>query len=789
MLIILNAMTDSDQHREAPASETSPLLPTTQADDFDEELRAKYVELKENLRKRLWIFVILGLTALLTLHLTFLPRTSLSRDFRRYHGIHLTKTDVKRNFLLYSGIGNSTNSYDTEANINYWMHNFTQLNSGSSLSMLADDNRNLLKYVEDNFKKFGLDTKQYEYSAPQLQKPVSLKLDLLDESGLVYSSNLLEPNFKNPAFNAFSRSGDVTADYVYVNEGTYADYELLRKNGVIVDGKIAIFRSTLLSNISVAEKVLIAQSRGVVATINYFDIPADRAGTERQNAVLRSTLSNETTIVSIPASLSAVVPILSKLNGVSIAGWKFSPASSTHKLRVRAEFEEAEERTGVNVVGTLTGIMNAGDIVIGARRDSLTSSDPLSSHAILFEVMRQFQTLIKLGWKPLRNIRFVSWDGSCTGMLGSRDLVQQSSLLGLKWAPSILAYINVDGAGVTGSKFHVDANAVLNHVLKDAARYVPIPKNPKGPMDVLVHDEENDYTTLYRYWKRQDGVAINNVLGQVVANTDAYVFENHLNIPTVNVRFEHDPKLDASEYLPNSNYYSMDWLRSNNIDENLVNHGLFFRFIGMLAICLSEHEVVGYKVSHQQEQLQSYFEDFKKHHHTILKSWESLEIPPEIVTGSRLAKDLELASDDKLYLPVVFEQFDKMFADQANASLIMDAYSKRVQANLIRDYPWYNYYKKLGHFAQFKVQNFLLLHKFGGFNLENGDFKFLGLEKEFYRNPAYHAPDFSLDQSTNFLLARWRHSTYTGLDIAVQEANFELAARWLVVLYKKLGDW
>ena len=43
-----------------------------------------------------------------------LPRTSLARDYRNWHGIRLTKTDVKRHYLQMTGIGKSQNTLTTE---------------------------------------------------------------------------------------------------------------------------------------------------------------------------------------------------------------------------------------------------------------------------------------------------------------------------------------------------------------------------------------------------------------------------------------------------------------------------------------------------------------------------------------------------------------------------------------------------------------------------------------------------------------------------------------------------
>src|SRR5260221_14203364 len=45
-----------------------------------------------------------------------------------------------------------------------------------------------------------------------------------------------------PAYNAYSPSGDVTGEIVYVNFGVPADYETLDKLGISVKGKIVLAR-------------------------------------------------------------------------------------------------------------------------------------------------------------------------------------------------------------------------------------------------------------------------------------------------------------------------------------------------------------------------------------------------------------------------------------------------------------------------------------------------------------------------------------------------------------------
>lgn len=86
------------QELHSNTNENSLLLPFSRShpDDDDDDRMSKIIKLAKR-PSFIWIFS-LGILAIIIFQLTFLPRTSLSRDYRRWHGIHLTKSDVKRYF-------------------------------------------------------------------------------------------------------------------------------------------------------------------------------------------------------------------------------------------------------------------------------------------------------------------------------------------------------------------------------------------------------------------------------------------------------------------------------------------------------------------------------------------------------------------------------------------------------------------------------------------------------------------------------------------------------------------
>lgn len=764
---------------------------------------------------RFWGFFSLGLVAVLILHLSFLPRTSLSRDFRRWHGLRLTKTDVQRNFLVYSGIGNSHNSLTTEQYIDNWLTNFTKINANSPVNIISDDNKELLSFVKDNFKKFGFKTESFTYDYPQLQKPVFLSIQLIDtiRKHVFYTADLLESKFETPAYVGFGANGSYVGDFIYVNEGTLDDYQLLVANNIKIQDKIVIAKSHVGSNLGASEKVLIAESFGAKGFIYYYDLITEiNKESEKyldmaisRDSAAHGPLGNfkKPSIVAVPINIKSAKAILGTLDSKSskkgaFKGWDYDPSIAPRdiKLNVTSLFKEEVSRKLTNVVGTIKGIMNDGDIVIGARRDSFTSTNPLSNHAVMFEIMRNFQRLVILGWKPLRGIKFISWDGSNNGLLGSQLLTNDTKSFDPK--KSIISYINIDSDCVMGSKFHVDANPMFEDILRRTARFIPIPKTSAsyktlagaGNDDDEDDDDDDDvnYTTLHRYWSKQDNLTMNGILGQQVANSDALIFQNHLSTPVVNIRFDNDLKRDSSIYVPNSNFYSYDWLMKRRIDQDLLFHGLLIRYVGLLAITLSEHEVVHYKSQNYSELIRIAFSDFTKLHKNTIEKWSSQKVSSYLLAKTSLSQDLGDVEEGEVKFSDLIHQLNILLVELVHQSKLFDSWNEHVQQNLIEDYPWYKYYKKLGHYAQFKLANFKLLHLERQFKLSTKDFQYMATNATYFNHAIYGLYKFSPLQNNSQIARRFQYSTLTGLHEAIEQNDYELTIKWIVIVYDKIRN-
>jgi N-acetylated-alpha-linked acidic dipeptidase len=103
----------------------------------------------------------------------------------------------------------------------------------------------------------------------------SLEEDVLEEDPTTGLENRI------PTFHGYSASGNVTAPYVYVNYGTYQDYEDLVKANISLEGKIAIAK---YGGIFRGLKVKRAEDLGMVGVVLFTD-PGDDGITTDENGV------------------------------------------------------------------------------------------------------------------------------------------------------------------------------------------------------------------------------------------------------------------------------------------------------------------------------------------------------------------------------------------------------------------------------------------------------------------------------------------------------------------------
>lgn len=726
----------------SPTSESSPLLAarndsyvSTDTADCQSKFTLESRIVRLFFRRRFWWFCVLGIAAIITLQLSFLPRTSVNRDFRRWHDLHLTRTDVRRIFLVELRVGRpDSDGLTIEEHVNLYLRNFTAINKKHTSSLASSDASELASFVEQQMRSLGFKTQTHKYPLlDNLRLPLRLSLHLLDsKSGRkLYTAPLEEPRGLTPSFFTFGKNGTVKGEFIYANNGLPADYDLLLENNVSPQDKIVIFSHSVGSDYSLADKILYAESLACLAVIVQGD-PELELSISR-NFKPESPVEDK---FRLPVSFSLVQPILEAMGSPNspFAKWKYLPrcADNTLQLELISEFAP-RPLNATNIVAEIDGVINDGEIIVGASRDVLTSSNPLSGHAVMLEVIRRFHNLRKLGWRPLRNIRFISWDSARSGALGALASVDDFAMF-QKNLP-ILAYINLDDDLVTGSHFSVDANPLFNHLIEATAKLVPFSKNStyykrllkdvdipnnvelpeninKGSSNQLDDGDDNDeMTSLYHYWRLQNNATINNKLGSVVAGKDTSIFQLMKAAPVINLKYEQSPSHNDSIFVPESDYYSYRWL-TTDVDKLLELHGLLVRFVGLFVLSLEEHEVVDSKAQVYFEKVKSYFHNFEEGKREQLSKWKDIEIQDPLLIKSSLYNDLKIAAKDsevKATVGAIFNQTNTLLNHLVEQAQIFDQYNKDVEDLLTVDYPWYKMLRKVHIYAKFKVANYKTL--------------------------------------------------------------------------------
>ena len=143
-------------------------------------------------------------------------------------------------------------------------------------------NNELAEYIRDEWKKQGLEDviiRRYDVYGTN---PKSASLEMIAPTH--YQAALREAplpgddDSKNPAITGawigMSISGEVTAPVVYAHSGNPEDYDLLRKNGISVKGKIVLVRYSNPYSYR-GFKALTAQREGAAAMLIYSDPQED----------------------------------------------------------------------------------------------------------------------------------------------------------------------------------------------------------------------------------------------------------------------------------------------------------------------------------------------------------------------------------------------------------------------------------------------------------------------------------------------------------------------------------
>ncbi|KAJ5493070.1 hypothetical protein N7539_001816 [Penicillium diatomitis] len=515
-------------------------------------------------------------------------------------------------------------TYSASSVENFIQSHINETNIAENLRLVAGNTRVagtegsfvLAEWIEHEFHKAAFDKVEREEFQVYLNYPREggRRIAIVDPPNLAWEAALEEKDAQYPAFHGHSKSGNVTGPLIYANFGSREDFQLLAEKGISVVGSIALVRY-YGSEGDRALKVKAAELAGAAGCIIYSDpaqdgfvqgpeypegrfMPADgvqRGGVSLMSHIVgdvlspgfastpgeKKRLSPEDSpalvqIPSLPIAWRDAQRLLQVIQGHGFKapnGWigsvpqipewwtgdQRSPTVQLMNLQ-----DEVERRPIYNVHGTILGLEERDKkIIVGNHRDAwcLGSVDPGSGTAVFMELIRVFGELLTYGWRPLRTIEFVSWDGEEYNLIGSTEHVEKE-VEDLR--KNGYAYLNVD-VGVSGPNFRASGSPVFERSVHQILGRLSDPFANQ---------------TLKEIWDRKG-----QRLAPLGAGSDYVAFQDIAGTSSIDFGFE------GEAYPYHSCYENYDWMEKFG-DPGFVYHKILAQFWALLLLDVSENPML-----------------------------------------------------------------------------------------------------------------------------------------------------------------------------------------------------
>ena len=526
----------------------------------------------------------------------------------------------------------------------------------------SEANTEVKKYMVSVMKNAGLSVKEYPYDVYLPKEPGTSLIEIVTPSRTVLTQqeNILEndPYSKDPllwkGWNAFSGSGDVTANVVYANYGRKEDFEKLKTLGVEVKGKIVLARYG--GNFR-GFKAKFAEASGAVGLIIYTD-PKDSGYTKglvypegpfyndstiQRGSLLTTDFTGDPltpfdpalpldgrqkvkrldpsdvefhTIPVTPIAYGEAQKILGLMKGAAVPQkWQgglpftYRLEGGTH-LNVRLQVNQKIDFVrATNVVGMIKGSEAPDEwIILGCHYDSwgFGATDPNSGTAMLLGLSETLGKLMKQGIQPKRSIMIAHWDAEEHGVIGSSEWVEQ---MRDELKAKGIAYLNFDG-GVSGKNFGASAAPTLKKLVMEASKKVNYP-----------YSDQN----LFDFWKKDnpDQPKIGNLGG----GSDHIAFYMHVGVPSMSGGA-------GGPNLYHSNYDSFQFYEQF-VDPEFKMGPMIEQLAGLMALRLANGNFISYNLNKYPADLKMHFNTatlkIKKYHpefegfQLVTKAIEELE--------------------------------------------------------------------------------------------------------------------------------------------------------------------
>ena len=610
---------------------------------------------------------------------------------------------------------------------------------------LAGKNRSQAVWTKERWQEFGIDHAEIVEYDVYLNYPIDHRLALLEtesnsqdgsgnpgkdtgfsqeKSRVLYECSLEEDVLEQdgtsgledriPTFHGYSANGNVTGQFVYVNYGSYWDFEDLITANVSLEGKIAIARYERVfrglkvkraAELGMVGVVLYSDPRddGKITVANgykaYPDGPArNPSSVQRGSVCFMSMLAGDPTtpgypskpgvprqdpgsiipwIPSIPISYRDALPILRALNGhgprsdqfnewwqkggTELDGIEYYIGPSPSNIVLNLVNKQEYVTTPLwDVIGIINGTLPDEVVVLGNHRDAWIAGgagDPNSGSAILNEVVRSFGVALSRGWRPLRTIVFASWDGEEYSLIGSSEWVEEY----LPWlSKAAVAYLNVD-IGVAGPSLKAGAAPLLSNAFRTTISGVTSP-NQTVPGQT-VHD----------VW---DGH-----IPSLGSGSDFVAFQDFAGIPSIDFGFSRTSTSPVYHY--HSNYDSVAWME-NFGDVGWHYHTAAAKIWGLLAAHLVESPVIAFNATEYAVSLSSYL--------------------------SSIQRKASKSSEQAVRALAHFTNVSQAIASFLDAAIAFDAHAASTVESLTQEVPWWKWWGKFERY--YKVRRINTAYKY-----------------------------------------------------------------------------
>ncbi|RMD89892.1 MAG: M28 family peptidase [Calditrichaeota bacterium] len=509
------------------------------------------------------------------------------------------------------------------------------------------------EYILSKYRAWGLDAKLVEYWA-YLPYPQLVKIALLEPDTLKFK--LQEPSWRFDKdsydkravmpFNAYSPSGNVTAQVVYVNRGLPEDYEKLEELGIDIGGKIALVR---YGGSFRGVKAQVAEEHGAAGLIIYSD-PADDGymrgdiypyGPLRPSqAIQRGSLqylfkypgdpltpgwaahknarrlkpeeaTNMPHIPTAPISYGEARRILQSLAGPEVPenSWQgglpfryhVGPGPAKIHMQLKMDYKI---RPIYDVLVTIPGIEEpAKKVIVGNHHDAWVygAVDPNSGTSVVLETGRALAQLLKNGWHPKRTIILAHWDAEEYGLIGSTEWVEEHRE---DLSQNAVIYINIDAA-VSGQNFNANAVPSLDKFIQEVVKEIT--------------DPATGMTVFERWWKRLNPREYKR-LGKVVPDTastkvgrlgsgsDYTAFLHHVGVPSLMMNF-------GGRYgVYHSILDNFFWMKSWG-DPTFKYHETMSKIVGLTVLRFAQADILPFDYAHYADTVVRHLNSLNKSLH------------------------------------------------------------------------------------------------------------------------------------------------------------------------------